>query len=102
MTPRPDAALTKSATRNTTRKQQTTKEGKTIFLANVLKKRERNTNIDHSQNFYKNAYYPTKHQLRHDINGKMVFELQGMELLIDEHKLQIDAKNKLKNIKKSL
>ena len=30
----------------------------------------------------------------------MVFELQGMELLIDEHKLQIDEKNKLKNIKK--
>ena len=36
----------------------------------------------------------TKHQLRHDINEKVVFELQGMEPLIEEHKLQNDEKNK--------
>ena len=36
----------------------------------------------------------TKLQLRHDISGKMFFELQEMDSLIDEYKLQVDEKNK--------
>ena len=43
-----------------------------------------------------------KHQLRNDINGKIVFELQGMEPLNDENNLQVDEKNKNWNILKKV
>ena len=43
----------------------------------------------------------TKHQLRHDISGKMVFELQEIEPLLDEYKLQVDEK-KTEKYKQSL
>ena len=44
---------------------------------NVLKEEKRNTNIDHSQNFMKtHIVQQSKHDLRHDINEKIVFELQ--------------------------
>ena len=36
----------------------------------------------------------TKHQLWHDINGEIVFELQGKEPLDDENKLKVDNRNK--------
>ena len=42
----------------------------------------------------KHIVQQTKHQLRPDVSGRIVFELQGMEPLIDEYKLQVDEKNK--------
>ena len=57
------------------------------------KKRKRNKNIDHSHNLYRNTYSPTnKHQLRHYINEKNRFELQGIGWN-DQNTLQIDDKN---------
>ena len=47
------------------------------FFSDFAKIREKETNIDQSQNLFENSYLQqTKHQLRHNINGKVVFELQ--------------------------
>ena len=35
----------------------------------------------------------TNYQLRHDINGQIVLELQGIEPLNDENKVQVDERN---------
>ena len=51
----------------------------------MCKKRRKETQILTTHNTFMKTHIvqQTKHQLRHDISGKMVFELQGMEPLID-------------------
>ena len=46
----------------------------------------------------------TKHQLRHDINGKIVFELQGIgwNLLMVRISFKMTKRTKTKNYKKNI
>ena len=65
------------------------------FLANVLKEKE--TNIDHSQNLYENAYCPTiKTSVMTWYQWKSGFwiTMNWIEPINDENKLQVDEKNK--------
>ena len=75
---------------------------KHIFLANVLKEEKKETQILTTHKTFKKTHIvqQAKHQLRLNINGEMVFELQGMKPLID--KLQAGEKNKNYKIIKSL
>ena len=67
-----------------------------IFFSECANRIEKETQIltTHKTFMKTHVVQQTKHQLRHDISGKMVFELKGMELLFDKYKLQVDEKNK--------
>ena len=97
ITQRPDAALTKSANRKRLqRKNKGQINRKHNFFSECGKRREKETQILANHNTFMKTHIvqQTKHQLRNDISEKMVFELQGMEPLIDEYNLQVDKKNK--------
>ena len=76
-------------------KSKRQKKQKHKFFSKSAKRREKETEILTTHKAFIKTHFvqQTKHQLRHDINGKMVFELQGMEPLIDEYKLQVDFNN---------
>ena len=58
-------------------------------------KRREKADIDRSKQFMKtHIVHQTNYQLRQDINGQIVLELQGMEPLNDENKVQVDERNK--------
>ena len=66
------------------------------FFSECAKRIEKETQIltTHKISMKTHIVQQTKHQLRLDISGKMIFELQRMKPLIDEYKLQVDEKNK--------
>ena len=60
----------------------------------MLKKEKKQILTTHKTFMRSHIVQQTKYQLRHDINGQILFELQGMEPLNDENKVQVDETNK--------
>ena len=77
ITPRLITALRRSAITKTTRKKNKQNEQKHVFLANVLKEEKKTQILTTPKTFIEmHIGQQTKHQLRHDIIGKMFFALQ--------------------------
>ena len=74
------AALTRSAIRKTARKNKQQNKQKHEFFTECAERRGNETQIltTHKTFMKTHIVQQTKHQLRHHINGKIVFELQGI------------------------
>ena len=98
MTPLPDAALTKSATRNTKWKNKRQNKQKHNFFSECAKRREKETQIlTTHKNFIKtHIVQQTKHQLRQDINAKMVFDYKEWNLSLMSISYKMTKRTKTK------
>ena len=100
--PRLKTALIRSAIRKTARKKENDKISKNIsFLIDLPKEEKKETQkLTTHKTFMKMHFVQrTKHQLWHDNNGKMIFELQGRDLLNDENKSQVETEKYKKSLK---
>ena len=78
ITPHLITALRRSAIRKTTIKNRRQNNQKNKFFSECAKRREKETQILTTHKTYMKTHIvqQTKHLLRHDINGKWLFELQ--------------------------